>query len=372
MKKSYIKILIYNIILMSLFLLDARFNFLTLWYKAIIVFLSLFIFKYLLGFEKGNHRYVKEISINITIVFLVFIIILYFLGIPLGFVKNVISLKQIVVFIIPTVIIFILREILRYQIVTKSGTSKVALLTTFMMFFLLEITSNVNFTSLINNYKIFIFCVTVVIPAFVNNVVSMYISRNIGYKVNIIWQIPFYLYSLVLPIVPDVGIYIQSLIGSLYPVVIGFIVYDFLLKNKNNKHIDVKEYNILKVLSSSILIIVLCISIYFTTGFFKYQSIAIASGSMEPELHVGDIVIVNKKIEPSSIKVGEILVYEHNSKIIVHRIVDIEKVEKEFYFYTKGDANEAKDNYITFEKNIIGIVEYQIPIIGTPVVWINN
>ena len=93
---------------------------------------------------------------------------------------------------------------------------------------------------------------------------------------------------------------------------------------------------------------------------------------MEPELHVGDIVIVNKKIEPSSIKVGEILVYEQNSKIIVHRIVDIEKVEKEFYFYTKGDANQAKDNYITFEKNIIGIVEYQIPIIGTPVVWINN
>ena len=231
MKKSYIKILIYNIILMSLFLLDARFNFLTLWYKAIIVFLSLFIFKYLLGFEKGNHRYVKEISINLTIVFLVFIIVLYFLGIPLGFVKNVVSLKQIVVFIIPTVIIFILREILRYQIVTKSGTSKVALLTTFMMFFLLEITSNVNFTSLINNYKIFIFCVTVVIPAFVNNVVSMYIARNMGYKLNIIWQIPFYLYSLVLPIVPDVGIYIQSLIGSLYPVVIGFIVYDFLLKN---------------------------------------------------------------------------------------------------------------------------------------------
>ncbi len=67
---------------------------------------------------------------------------------------------------------------------------------------------------------------------------------------------------------------------------------------------------------------------------------AVVSGSMEPTLNIGDLVII-KKVNPDKIEVGNIVVYYDPYKNIrvVHRVVKIDNIDGKRYFITKGDNN---------------------------------
>ena len=113
--------------------------------------------------------------------------------------------------------------------------------------------------------------------------------------------------------------------------------------------------------------------VYFTSGYFKYFALAIASGSMEPVIHKGDIVIVEKVEDKyDRLKEGQTLVYKYNNVVIVHRIVKIVKRDGKYIFFTKGDANNSADNYEIPEENIIGITNFKIPYLGYPTIWLNE
>ncbi|QOJ78336.1 signal peptidase I [Infirmifilum lucidum] len=83
----------------------------------------------------------------------------------------------------------------------------------------------------------------------------------------------------------------------------------------------------------------------------------VSSWSMEPTLHVGDIVIV---VGSESYSVGDIVVYESPSGLIVHRIVGIVGDA----YVTKGDANPFPDSTHPSLTSIKGKVVFVIPYIG--------
>ena len=94
---------------------------------------------------------------------------------------------------------------------------------------------------------------------------------------------------------------------------------------------------------------------------------------MKPNINIGDIVIINQKYDHNKLKIDDIIAYEYENKIIIHRLVKIEKVtENEYYYYTKGDANNAIDNYIIHDNMIKGIVKQKIPYLGYPTIWLNE
>ena len=71
------------------------------------------------------------------------------------------------------------------------------------------------------------------------------------------------------------------------------------------------------------------------------------------------------------IKKGDILVYNHENKIIVHRV--IKKINGEnISFKTKGDYNNAKDSWIVKQDDVIGIVKFRIRWVGMPTVALNE
>lgn len=82
----------------------------------------------------------------------------------------------------------------------------------------------------------------------------------------------------------------------------------------------------------------------------------VLSGSMEPEISINDLVIIKKK---DSYKKGEIIVYQKENTLIVHRIVSINKNE----IITKGDANTLIDDPI-IKSDIKGKIIFSIPFIG--------
>ena len=113
-----------------------------------------------------------------------------------------------------------------------------------------------------------------------------------------------------------------------------------------------------------------CVLIYVVSGYFRYYAIAIASGSMEPKISKGDVVIVDKNY--NEINVGDVLAYKNDGKVIVHRIYRVVKNNDEYFVYTKGDANNDYDKYKVTEDMFVGIVKIKIPLIGYPTVLLNE
>ena len=134
------------------------------------------------------------------------------------------------------------------------------------------------------------------------------------------------------------------------------------------------KYNSRKLVLYSIITFVLLIIVLLTSGLFKYQALTIGSGSMTPKIEKGDIVIVESlnSSEIKEIKKGDILVYNHDNKIIVHRVVKISNINNKITFNTKGDNNETKDSWIVKDSDVIGIVKFKIKWLGMPTVALNE
>ena len=119
-----------------------------------------------------------------------------------------------------------------------------------------------------------------------------------------------------------------------------------------------------------VLFLIVISMIYVVSGYFRYYMVAVASGSMEPKLSKGDIVIIDKKFNQCN--KGDIIAYYYEKKIIIHRVYKIIKTDNEYFIYTKGDANSNYDNYKITNDMIVGIVKFKIPLVGYPTVLLNE
>ena len=73
---------------------------------------------------------------------------------------------------------------------------------------------------------------------------------------------------------------------------------------------------------------------------------------MEPELNIGDIVVV-KSASEDDLREGDIISYRDGQAVVTHRITEIKENDKgEKEFQTKGDNNNTKDSK-TIKINLI-------------------
>lgn len=96
---------------------------------------------------------------------------------------------------------------------------------------------------------------------------------------------------------------------------------------------------------------------------WEYQIYAVTSGSMEPEIHTGDVVYV-KKTTFQELKEGDVITFSLNEgrTIVTHRVKTIDAASG--LLQTKGDANEETDaNWITMDA-VIGKVYYSVRGLG--------
>ena len=104
-----------------------------------------------------------------------------------------------------------------------------------------------------------------------------------------------------------------------------------------------------------------------TPSFLGIKTYVIISGSMEPNISVGDIVIArNIKNEERELKIGDIISFRSGHSVITHRIVNIEKDNNGVLrIRTKGDSNNTEDGVDIIINNIEGKVIAVIPKIGS-------
>jgi signal peptidase I len=108
--------------------------------------------------------------------------------------------------------------------------------------------------------------------------------------------------------------------------------------------------------------ILLVISILPITG--NYKILVVQSGSMEPVIHTGAIVIVKPE---SDYKVGDIITFGPATKTktpTTHRIVEIKGEGIASVYTTKGDANNTPDTKEVSKREVIGKVLFSVLYIG--------
>jgi signal peptidase len=115
----------------------------------------------------------------------------------------------------------------------------------------------------------------------------------------------------------------------------------------------------------AVVIIVWVIVIPLFQGSLRF--LIVLSGSMEPSIRPGDVV-VSVQDDPSNLNVGDIISFQkvETSKktLITHRIVNITDENGTRYYQTKGDANDHADQLLTPQQNVVGKVVITIPYLG--------
>ena len=101
-----------------------------------------------------------------------------------------------------------------------------------------------------------------------------------------------------------------------------------------------------------------------------YQLAIVQSGSMEPNLPVGSVAIYR---QTNDYQPGEIIAYEKNKNLVLHRVQ--ENLESEGggqVYLTKGDANDTVLAEPVFASQIKGELVGHIPQLGYLFSWLRS
>lgn len=96
----------------------------------------------------------------------------------------------------------------------------------------------------------------------------------------------------------------------------------------------------------------------------NYKIMTVLSGSMQPAIKTGSIVLVKPSL---NYKIGDVITFGANLKnktSTTHRISEIMVKEGQPIYITKGDANNAPDSKEVLGKDIIGKVLISVPFLG--------
>lgn len=133
--------------------------------------------------------------------------------------------------------------------------------------------------------------------------------------------------------------------------------------NEKKKRISFRS--ILNVLLCAILIPIILINLVLILrgylhpeelpGIFGIKPAVVLSGSMEPTIKIGDLILVHS-VDSASLKKGDVVCYLYSGKAVTHRILEItQDAEGRIQYVTQGDANNVRDDQAVRPEQIQGI-----------------
>jgi len=96
------------------------------------------------------------------------------------------------------------------------------------------------------------------------------------------------------------------------------------------------------------------------------EGLVVLSGSMEPAIEPGDIVLV-EDVPIEEIEPGDVVTFQSHpgsETTYTHRVVDVTTDKRGTVLTTKGDANEQLDPMQTDADMLVGRVDHTIPKLG--------
>ena len=317
----------------------------------------------------------KDKTQSLIIALIIYIIVYFLLGLIFGFEKTPYSkdlfsiLKNIWSF--GGLIFF--QEFIREALVKNNKKKKLNFIFMTILFMLI----NLNYSNIGSHFKdlkeLFIYSSTTLIPAILESAIATYLVYIGGAKFSIIYRLFVTIPPFIVPIIPNLDWFASAIVGVTLPLAI-YIYMNYVHVNRSERlsKRERRSYNPVVYVPVFAFIALLA---GFVMGLFKYQPIAVLSGSMSPTFNRGDAVVVNKlnTKEKGELKKGDIIQFVSGTKYVVHRIVE---VTNDNYgnkqFITKGDHNNTIDEGKVALEDVKGKVSFVIPLIGYPSVWLSG
>jgi signal peptidase I len=257
-------------------------------------------------------------------------------------------------------------EIGRARLVAGSGKrgTFLVLTVTALLFTLISIPLN-QFT----HFKLQIESTNLVIstwvPLLLENLMATFLAMMAGARASLAYRAPMAAFWWFCPILPNLNWSFKGIIGVGVPV-FGMVILNSLYslkisRGKSRKRLKENAFPTAWVATALAGLVI----VWFAVGVFPFKPSVIPTGSMEPVISPGDLVIV-ARVPPEAIKLGDIIEYRNvkDNVNIVHRVIKILAGEKENTFITKGDNNNLPDIDPVLSQNVMGKMVLDIPRIG--------
>lgn len=100
---------------------------------------------------------------------------------------------------------------------------------------------------------------------------------------------------------------------------------------------------------------------------FPFQTFVIQSGSMEPSIMTGDIILIKKQ---DRYQLKDVVTFNDQSdRVVTHRIIEIKNNQDREEFVTQGDANQSPDIHPIDASQVKGKVAMVVPKLGFAVAF---
>lgn len=313
-----------------------------------------------------NH---KQVLMIITIIAFVYLMLYYLSGLHFGFYKNpyALNIKFVFTFFIPTAVVIVASEIFRY--VMRAQEDRLADVLSYLSCVIAEITICSTATVGLSSFSHFMDLVgETLFPAVMANFLYHYLIKRYGFYPNIVYRAITTLYIYVIPYTSAMSEAIHVFIRLMLPIAI-FLFIDSLFEKKRRYALAKKSRfeKPITVIAVTIMLVVLML----ISNQFKYGMYVIATESMTGEINKGDAAIYERYDDQTVIE-GQVIAYREGKSVIIHRVEDIQIINGTARYYTRGDANEDRDIGYRTDGDIVGLVNFKIPYIGYPTIWLRS
>ena len=100
-------------------------------------------------------------------------------------------------------------------------------------------------------------------------------------------------------------------------------------------------------------------------GLLGYSALAVMSGSMEPAISAGDLLIIHRK---AVYQEGDVISFSDNGNYITHRLIG----QTDGGFITQGDSNNVPDPEPVYAEQIVGRAVLVIPGLGGALMFLRT
>ena len=326
-----------------------------------------------LGFRKDRTTILGKNIFKVVIFYIVLaFFVMYGIGLIVGFLKNAYSRSLMSIFdnTFAPILIILLIEFIRYVFISANKDKKATITIFSIALIAFELFTTIRVFDLSDLAVTFNVVATVILPCIFKNILLSYLTYHVGYKIPIIYRLIMDVYLFVVPIIPSLGDYMNSMILISLPILIYISVCGIVddAQNRAEPVFNKKRFTVWDIPVAIILITLIAL----ISGFFPHYMIGIGSDSMKPVISKGDAVILEKVNDKTKLKKGDIIAYNNGRLIIVHRIHDITGSGKKTTYILKGDANNGTDPRAVPKNQIQGVVKLRIPYIAWPTVWLTE
>lgn len=220
-----------------------------------------------------------------------------------------------------------------------------------------------------NMQQWFIYIAEAILPTFALSGLLTTLAWHGGYKAGLFYSAITGLFPRIFPVLPNLPWLAESVAGIVFPAVLALYIRDRYQENRQ-RYSGKKAGSIVGFVISLAAIILFG---WFMVGVFPIYPHVILTGSMQPGIDPGDIILIEKitkEEEVNQLKETEIISFRREDIMITHRIQKVISDEAgNISFETKGDNNNGVDSEVLLPSDVRGRLKGVIPKLGNLILW---